>query len=643
MSDRETIKEFLVKFGYEVDVNSQRQAEQQISIFTAAVTKLGGALLSLYAVNTVLKLNDQFARLHQTTKTIGTTAETLQGIGRAAELTGSSIGAMQGALENFSQKMRTLGPAFSNWVDAQAGKNISGMEDRGKALIEFAERVNKKFQYPIAVKVMETAGVGEREFLSLLDPMTKKIIEEQNKISENFGLNTKKMMQDAQDFATNWSGLIARVSAVYQKATIKGDFAKGLESLNEFIDKNKDTIVGGLNLISDAVERVASALGVASGLFDKNDKAFSKGGGFLEGFADWLEGRETKGGPQPTPGGENASIPESVAVNIDATRDNTEALRENTKAQRDGDKKGEGKSFWDRAKEFYKEHDPAQWIAERMKDIFGAGGAGVGGSTGRGGGGMFGGGSGGGSGVGPNSGGHNIGWGKGGTTPSVAAQKAAALIKKVGGTDEEARVLGAIAAAESGGNPNALNNRGEYSVGLWQMNMRAHGTRFGTEAQLRDPEHNARAALALSRRSGGFRDWSVYKSGAYARYLGAAESAARGPGRGWNESPAGSNAAPTQRAPRALPPIVVKPQAALNPAAINPRLHSREAHPLGHQVANYHTMNNNSRVASLGPFNTTIHVPGGQIPGASTLTHAVENSMRKVAAAGISNLGTQIS
>lgn len=91
----------------------------------------------------------------------------------------------------------------------------------------------------------------------------------------------------------------------------------------------------------------------------------------------------------------------------------------------------------------------------------------------------------------------------------------------------------AVAMAESGGNPRAINNRGEFSVGLTQINMNAHGTRFGSAQQLQDPVSNMRAAFQLSRGGRNFRPWSVHSSsrsphrGAYLRHVPAARTAAR--------------------------------------------------------------------------------------------------------------------
>lgn len=92
------------------------------------------------------------------------------------------------------------------------------------------------------------------------------------------------------------------------------------------------------------------------------------------------------------------------------------------------------------------------------------------------------------------------------------------------------KVAAAIALAESGGVPNALGDLrdGKFlSVGLWQINTRAHPKYV--RAKLTSPEYNADAAWELSE---GGRDWSHWSTwwadpvartgpgqGSYRRYL----------------------------------------------------------------------------------------------------------------------------
>ncbi|MGJ0505230.1 MAG: transglycosylase SLT domain-containing protein [Methylocystis sp.] len=126
----------------------------------------------------------------------------------------------------------------------------------------------------------------------------------------------------------------------------------------------------------------------------------------------------------------------------------------------------------------------------------------------------------------------------GGATPSIggrdSAADAAVLIRRVGGTAAEARILGAISQPESGGNPRAHNRNartGDNSYGLWQINMLGRmgpqrRRRFGisSNADLLNPEVNARIALKMHRMARGYRDWGAFRSGLHRRYLAGARA-----------------------------------------------------------------------------------------------------------------------
>jgi hypothetical protein len=93
----------------------------------------------------------------------------------------------------------------------------------------------------------------------------------------------------------------------------------------------------------------------------------------------------------------------------------------------------------------------------------------------------------------------------------------------------------AVAQAESGGHSEAHNDNaatGDDSYGLWQINMkgslgepRRRQFHLAQNAELYDPQINARAAYAIRKSRGSWADWSTYKSGAYKQYLGGATRA----------------------------------------------------------------------------------------------------------------------
>ncbi len=77
-----------------------------------------------------------------------------------------------------------------------------------------------------------------------------------------------------------------------------------------------------------------------------------------------------------------------------------------------------------------------------------------------------------------------------------------------GFTPEQATTWTAIALAESGGRTGALNDRGEHSVGLWQINVAAD-VRRNHYGDLADPRINAKAAYDISRHGTDMRPWTT--------------------------------------------------------------------------------------------------------------------------------------
>lgn len=88
-----------------------------------------------------------------------------------------------------------------------------------------------------------------------------------------------------------------------------------------------------------------------------------------------------------------------------------------------------------------------------------------------------------------------------------------------GGSTATAPVAAAIAEAESGGNPGAVNatdnNGTQTSWGLWQI---SNGTHAQPAPNILDPVVNAQQAVGKYQASG-WQPWGTYTSGAYKAYL----------------------------------------------------------------------------------------------------------------------------
>lgn len=110
--------------------------------------------------------------------------------------------------------------------------------------------------------------------------------------------------------------------------------------------------------------------------------------------------------------------------------------------------------------------------------------------------------------------------------PTLSAQEIYNLAVKAGFSGTQAATATAIALAESGGNTTALGDttlqteKWGPSVGLWQIrSLKAESGTGGVRdaTRLTDPAFNARSAYSIYQ-SQGWNAWTVYKTGAYARY-----------------------------------------------------------------------------------------------------------------------------
>jgi hypothetical protein len=120
---------------------------------------------------------------------------------------------------------------------------------------------------------------------------------------------------------------------------------------------------------------------------------------------------------------------------------------------------------------------------------------------------------------------------------TLPVNQIATLAQSTGFSGEEAVIMAAIAMAESSGRSSAHNpdaSTGDNSYGLWQINMlgamgpeRRRQFGIARNEDLFDPATNAMAARKVFL-SQGFGAWSVYRSGAYRRYLPAARRSISG-------------------------------------------------------------------------------------------------------------------
>lgn len=102
------------------------------------------------------------------------------------------------------------------------------------------------------------------------------------------------------------------------------------------------------------------------------------------------------------------------------------------------------------------------------------------------------------------------------------------LASSTGLTPAQSSIASAIAMAESGGNTDAINpgsaTDNEYSVGLWQINVKAHPQY--SISSLKDAQTNAKAMFAISSGGTNWFPWGTYTNGSYKNFLNASQPSA---------------------------------------------------------------------------------------------------------------------
>jgi hypothetical protein len=627
VAEEHTLAEFLIKLGFAVDpegkarydkaVDDAHKAAEKAKTGSAeaieaaakaadgvktsaaaaeaatamAVGSIVGSLAAGMAavLSAVRVLDGQFLQLYNTSLRINVAVDNIRSIGAAADLTGSSLEAMTGALESFSQKMRSL-PAFEGMVQSRFGvqtRDAAGQPRDNYAILSdvaVAERSSGKPYYQQLAE-MKTMGVGEREFQSLADPRTRALITDGDRVTRDMGVDMQRFAESANGFMMSWAGLMGRLKMPMMSLASNDGWKRSIDNLNYFWDSNAkliravteitgDVITGALETITGLFRVFATIenflthgllgspdTGKFAGEIDKSiqDRKKQAEGQFSgrkpvqADNAGWEENiRKTARGERidyhPMIEGEGGQGP-SFASGADRLVNSQDALRKSTDALAETMKPG---PFSGGGGEGSKDKESPGMGAQLWAWIRGAAGGGAGGAFKQGAdtaldringaGDAYSAARRGGAGVARSlwEGGKSLfggGGHAGGGAGAYNAASAAALIRKAGGTEEEARMLGAIAMAESSGRPGAHNTNagtGDNSYGLWQVNMLgkmgperlAH---YGLKSNddLFDPSTNARVALQMSRENHGYKDWSTFRHGEHAKYL---QDAARGAG-----------------------------------------------------------------------------------------------------------------
>jgi hypothetical protein len=547
MAIGDVLREMLVKVRYDYDDTSEQRMRAGLRRSVVEANLLTDAIKAF--VRTTLdafpKLITGFSNLHYTMNRTGSSVSGLKALQYAAVQTGASVEEASAAVEALGKSMRTL-PGMKSYWESQIPA-LKGVEDNAKRIVEIGKFLKGLNNRPLAEAYNKELLHWSDNFLQgAMSGDFEKSYQERLEVLRKFGLNEEEAANMAKEMTHNWQRFLLVATTGFEKLALDlfpflnkqmerftqyvidheadlvrwiGDLEEGLVKAGHFIrDDVYPSIVTMASYVRDVLvptlTTVRDLFGGWGEAFDAAWKLMFPKLALIKGFFDTYQiFKGLPDGPaQPVPQGKSdwGETLVKIAENTDLMATILKSIENLFR-------------FMKHPLDYLSESFGK--VKQSLMDGLGFGSPNPNGSASVGGGGGAGGAEG--------TGGVLQQGGRGKYNPAAAA----ALIRKVGGTEEEARILGAISQPESGGNPNAHNPNaatGDNSYGLWQINMLGamgpeRRAKFGLRSneELFNPETNARVALQMYREAHGARDWSTYKAGSHRAYLDAASRGAR--------------------------------------------------------------------------------------------------------------------
>lgn len=280
MGNVDTIRDFLVSLGFQVDESGMRKFQSVLTGATANVLKMGatveGAALSVVGFTT--KIASGLDKLYWSSQRTGSTVAGMKALTFAATQTGSSAEAAQGALESLARFVRNNPGAegFLNRLGVQTRDASGKMRDMSAIFTGVGQKL-KSMPYYRANQYAQMLGIDENTLIAMRRGLNGFMADYQSMLNRT-GFNLEKAAAQSNKFSASMKGLTALIGILRDKvgANLAGGLAGTLDNLRKKILENfpkiEDTltrIIQGIIRAGEIVSRVIWRLIQAVGeIFD---------------------------------------------------------------------------------------------------------------------------------------------------------------------------------------------------------------------------------------------------------------------------------------------------------------------------------------------------------------------------------------
>ena len=284
----DTIKEFMVKLGFQIDGSGQKKFVDGVMAASLKVAELGVAVKTASAavVASVTVIASQMESLYFASQRTGAAVANIQALGFAAAQMGSTAEAARGSLENLARFMRNS-PGATGLIQSlgvQTRDANGGLRDTTDILKDLGKQF-ANMPYYRANAYAQALGIDEKTLMALRQGLGQ-FGDDYKDMLAKAGLNSQQAAESSHAFMNEVRSLGAAFVILGQKVAtsltgkLSGDIKRFRETLvdnfgrvSTIVEKVVDVILKMADVVSTLALRGMQAIGTVIDWFENLDGA----------------------------------------------------------------------------------------------------------------------------------------------------------------------------------------------------------------------------------------------------------------------------------------------------------------------------------------------------------------------------------
>ncbi|MGP0951571.1 transglycosylase SLT domain-containing protein [Serratia sp. CY82433] len=244
----ETIKDFLISLGFEIDATGERKFSAVVAGVTANVLKMGAAVegAALTIVGFTTQIANGLDKVYFASQRTGASVAGIRALGYAASQMGADAAAAQGSLESLARFIRNNPGAegFLNRLGVQTRGANGQMRDAAAIFTGVGDKL-RSMPYYRANQYAQMLGIDENTLLAMRRGINGFTADYQSMLKAT-GLNADRAAQQSNKFMTSMRSLTALLGMAKDKigSGLAGGLSGSLDTLRRRIMDNFPKIEG---------------------------------------------------------------------------------------------------------------------------------------------------------------------------------------------------------------------------------------------------------------------------------------------------------------------------------------------------------------------------------------------------------------